>query len=210
MDIEGIFTRIYRENGWFQADTVSGSGSAIFNTVAIREELPIVIQELGVRSILDIPCGDCHWMKELNLPIEHYMGADIVKEIIDTNRQHITDKRYQFFHWDITQTSLPTVDFVLCRDCLVHFALSDAQRTIENILRSRSRYFATTTFPSVMSNMDIVTGDWRPINLLKAPFHFPEPMRLIKEHHLWHGEEHTDKSLGVWRVEDLTSLFRGR
>ena len=39
-----------------------------------------------VRSILDAPCGDFYWMKEVALCDIDYIGADIVEEIIARDR----------------------------------------------------------------------------------------------------------------------------
>jgi hypothetical protein len=35
-----------------------------------------------VKSLLDIPCGDFHWMRRVNLQGLSYVGADIVRELI--------------------------------------------------------------------------------------------------------------------------------
>jgi hypothetical protein len=47
--------------------------------------MPVLVEELGVRTFLDIPCGDFYWMKEVKLGVELYIGADIVSEAIDSN-----------------------------------------------------------------------------------------------------------------------------
>jgi len=31
------------------------------------------------------------------------------------------------------------------------------------------------------NNEDIITGEWMPINLMKLPFSFPDPVRIIDE-----------------------------
>ena len=45
-----------------------------------------MLNQLDAKSMLDIPCGDFHWMKEIELPLDHYMGADIVKPLIEENQ----------------------------------------------------------------------------------------------------------------------------
>jgi hypothetical protein len=59
---ERLFTNIYRSNHWGGADSVSGGGSDLEQTSALRAALPGVLQRLGVRTLLDAPCGDFHWM----------------------------------------------------------------------------------------------------------------------------------------------------
>src|SRR5215213_5906369 len=75
------FTDIYRRNLWGEAESVSGSGSTMAETEDIRGYLPELLQRLGARSLLDIPCGDFHWMKTVDLGIDRYIGADIVPEL---------------------------------------------------------------------------------------------------------------------------------
>jgi hypothetical protein len=58
----------------------------------------------------------------------------------------------------------------------------------------------TTTFPGCASNEDIVTGDWRPLNLQLAPFNLPAPDLLINEQCTEGGNLFADKSLGLWRL----------
>ena len=71
---------------------------------------------------------------------------------------------------------LPAADLVLCRDCLPHFSLRDARRALENIVASGSTFLLTTTFTDRQANQDIRTGDFRALNLERAPFALPSPL----------------------------------
>jgi hypothetical protein len=51
-------------------------------------------------------------------------------------------------------------------------------------------------------NHDILTGQYRPINLLLRPFFFPEPVRMIYED-VPEGEINTGKTLSLWKVSDI-------
>jgi len=79
--IEKIFTDIYDENRWGDKESRSGPGSTLAQTEAIRSKLPEILEEFHIHSILDIPCGDFNWIKEVNLDSISYIGADIVKKI---------------------------------------------------------------------------------------------------------------------------------
>ena len=61
----------------------------------------------------------------------------------------------------------------------------------------------TTTFAGPRENVDITDGDWRPLNLEKAPFHLPPPLATINEECTEEGGAYADKSIGVWRIDDL-------
>src|SRR5262249_226159 len=104
---------------------------------------------------------------------------------------------------DVTSDKLPGADIILSRDLLVHLSFRDIAAALENFKQSMSEYLLTTTFPRTTRNIDILSGDWRPINLQLPPFNFPEPLRLINENCTEHGGRYADKSLGLWKLDDL-------
>jgi 2-polyprenyl-3-methyl-5-hydroxy-6-metoxy-1,4-benzoquinol methylase len=175
--MEQLFTDIYNRNTWGSAESRSGHGSNLQNTVALRAALPTIVAGLGVRTLLDIPCGDFWWMKEVRLRGVTYTGADIVKPLIKTNHDLYSSDARRFINLDITQDDLPRADLIVCRDCLVHFSDEDVWRALANLKRSGSKYLLTTTFTARAQNRDIETGLWRPLNLQIAPFNFPPPLR---------------------------------
>jgi hypothetical protein len=65
-------------------ESVSGHGSTIDATEGIRRELPKLFAKFHVKSLLDIPCGDCNWIKGWIWPsFDLYLGADIVDELVE-------------------------------------------------------------------------------------------------------------------------------
>jgi len=96
---------------------------------------------------------------------------------------------------------LPQIDAVLCRDCLVHLSFTDAHAALANVARSGAKWLLTTSFSSIKRNDDIVTGQWRPLNLMLPPFNLPKPAKRIAENCT--ETEFTDKLLGVWPIADL-------
>ena len=200
---EAVFSRRYRHGGWQGDESFSGGGSSEAQTRAVRATLPELVRETGARSFLDIPCGDFHWMSGVDLGVERYIGADIVEELVDENRRRYTDDTREFVKLDLARDAIPEVDIIFCRDCLVHLSSSEILDAIRNIVRSGSRYLVTTTFAECQENAEILTGEWRPLNLEKAPFHFPAPLRLIDEECSEYGGRYADKNLGVWRIADL-------
>jgi hypothetical protein len=198
-----IFRDIFVDNTWGSEISHSGTGSDLTQTAAIREELPQLLHDLNVQSMLDIPCGDFHWMQKLALDID-YTGGDVVPELIERNNERFGNERRRFMTVDIAAGELPRVDLVFCRDLLVHFSFVDALRAIENLKRSGSTYLLTTTFVDRTENSDIETGQWRPLNLRLPPFSLPPPLRVINERCTeGGGTDWADKSLGLWRLADL-------
>lgn len=199
---EAIFEDYYDKNFWGDAQSKSGPGSSDEETRRVREALPTLFRQLGVASLLDAPCGDFHWMQTVDLAGIDYTGGDIVSRMITDNQARYGNESRRFFHCDLTKTPLPRADLVLCRDCLFHLSFPDAQAAIANIVASGSTYLLTTTHPATVENMPILTGDYRSLNLTRAPFNFPEPMRLIYEREDA-GFADVDKALGLWKIADL-------
>ena len=197
-----IFRNIYNSNYWGNSDSRSGAGSDLKQTDVIRRELPELFEEFNVRTMVDIPCGDWHWMKEVAFDID-YIGADIVPELIQLNQELYGNDSRRFMTLDLTKDVLPRVDLVFSRDVLVHLSFNDIFSAFHNIKHSDSKYFLTTTFTARDSNIDIPTGHWRPLNLQKAPFNLPEPLMLINENCTEGDGSWGDKSLGLWMVRDL-------
>jgi SAM-dependent methyltransferase len=199
---EEVFGDIYHSNFWANSDSRSGAGSDLVQTEVIRRKLPTLIKELGVKTMLDIPCGDWHWMKEADLKTD-YIGADIVPEMVSRNKELYSNDRCQFMVLNLIKDDLPKVDMIFSRDVLVHLSFEDIFSALHNIQSSGSSYLLTTTFTGRDSNIDIKTGDWRTLNLQLTPFNFPEPVKIINEGCTQFNGDYSDKSLGLWKIQDL-------
>lgn len=198
-----IFTDIYRENRWGDPDSRSGGGSNLGATGVVRAALPGLLQRYDVRSMLDIPCGDFFWLRTLDLPLERYIGADIVAPLVEETAAKYATANRSFVTLDLREDLLPKVDLIFCRDCLVHLTTHDVFRALGAIMISRSRYLLTTTFPTREANSDQKTGDWQPLNLQRGPYYFPPPLELIDEQYTGDQGQYADKSLGLWDIEAL-------
>jgi len=84
----------------------------------------------------------------------------------------------------------------------VHLSFRDIGKTLKNLKRSKIEYVVTTTFPATTANSDIVTGDWRPLNVEAAPLRFPKPIKIISEGTKYGA--YGEKCMGVWRTSDLS------
>ncbi|MCX5921937.1 MAG: class I SAM-dependent methyltransferase, partial [Candidatus Dependentiae bacterium] len=186
--LENACTDVYNKainNYWGVNESASGPGSTLEQTKTIRDGVAKVVKTFNVRSVLDIPCGDFNWMKHVDLDGVVYIGADLVKPMIEENNKRYKDENRTFMQLDVTQDELPHVDLIFCRDLLVHLSVEDIIKAIKNFKRSGAKYVLTTTF--VGRNRDVnyqissIYG-WRPIDLQKAPFNFPTPELIINEH----------------------------
>jgi hypothetical protein len=198
-----VFSVIHRQKAWGDCESVSGPGSGIIRTSALRDQIPRLLEELGVRTLLDAGCGDFNWLKEVDLDLDSYIGVDVVEELVVELGRKYANERRRFLNLDITCDRLPQADLILCRDCLVHLSFSQISAALRNFKRSNSTYLLTTTFIRFVDNADIAMGEWRPINLQEPPFNFPAPLRLIDEKRSESGEAYSDKHLGLWELKDI-------
>lgn len=192
---EDIFEAIYFTNYWAGKESRSGSGSDSKQVKTTQKFLEIIINEYNIASMLDIPCGDFNWMKDVKLPIGFdYTGADVVGMIIEDNKQ-----KYPFSYFkklDIVSDELPKgFDLIFCRDLLGHLSHKETVAAITNIKKAKPRYLIATTFPTVEKNPHIRTGQWRPINLEHYGL---KPVLLFNEGLINEKGINVDKNLGFY------------
>ena len=204
LDLAARFERIAQTNLWGAATSASGLGSETAATAAIREALPGLLQRLGARSLLDAPCGDAGWIMDCVQGLD-YTGVDIVPSLIEANdlRARRIEITARFLTADITRDALPGADVILCRDCLVHLSFDNTRRAVARFRASGARWLLTTTFPEWEINSDCEDGDWRALNMQRAPFGWPTPVELINERCDEGAGGWRDKSLGLWLIADL-------
>jgi SAM-dependent methyltransferase len=201
--VQDTFTFIYNSNHWSGQRSISGNGSDFIQTETIRKQLPELILQIKIRTMLDLPCGDFNWMQTVDLKLDHYIGGDIVPELIEQNQKKYGNAKREFRVLDIIRDSLPTTDLIFCRDCFVHLSNEHILKALNNIKKSGTKYLLTTTFTECETNQDITTGDWRIIHLEKDPFCLPRPLLIISENCTEGNGTYADKSLGLWAVTDV-------
>lgn len=201
-----VFEEIYDTNLWRSDESHSGEGSTLEATRKIREALPSIVSEYKIKSLLDIPCGDYNWMRQVPLNC-HYTGADVVEPLIQANKEKYTTERVDFEVIDLTKGPIPKVDLIFSKDCLQHLSNESVHKAIENILASDATYLLITNYPKTWRNYDIYDGDYRALNLMIAPFHFPKPLTTISENVKLEGVE-PDKTMNLYRIADLRTHFK--
>ena len=198
-----VFQQIAATNYWKGEQSVSGTGSDPRQTAVIRVEIPRLLARYAVRSMLDAPCGDFAWLRDVALPVDRFVGADIVPAFVERLQGEFANAQRSFQVADLVSDALPRVELILCRDCLVHLPYADITRAVENFRASGATWLLTTTFPGRAGNRDITVGRWRPLDLQSAPFHWPAPTDVILEQCTENEGRYADKSLALWRLADL-------
>lgn len=199
--VEEIFTETFRNRYWRSKESVSGRGAELGQTAVLRAGLPALLRQYGIRSLLDLPCGDFNWMQHVDLQGIYYTGGDIVETLVAQNQEKYGNAHRTFRRLDLLSDALPDADCILVRDCLVHFSLAHIGQALDNLKKSNITYLLTTSFPGTKKNEDIQTGHWRTINLQLAPFYFPEPLATLNEACTEENGAFADKSICLWKIE---------
>lgn len=196
-DLQGIFTEIYNNNAWASDESRSGGGSEMARTAEIRTILPQFIEEFDIKRMLDAGCGDTNWLPDLRC---QYEGCEIVPDLVKYNQakyaKHNNSSKFKFtfFQADLVRDAFHAYDLIVCRTVLFHLSLANISLALENFRRSGSSFLMATTHPAVEINRDIDDGNWRRVNLMKAPFNLPKPIEL------WVDGPGSDGYIGVWNL----------
>ncbi len=136
------FERVYRYNCWEGELSRSGPGSEGEFANQKIEIIKNIIINHNISSILDLGCGDFHWMKEIMPIIDRYHGVDIVSELIKNNKKQFQNQHVSFQCLDICRSeeqkliSLTKVDLVLCLDVFGHLLNKEVGLLLELILNN--------------------------------------------------------------------------
>lgn len=197
------FSTIYRKRLWTSKESISGTGSTLENTNELREKLPSLISKYNIESIVDSPCGDFNWFKEIINDLEiNYTGVDIVEELIRKNIEQYSSYNINFKVGNICKDRLPSCDLLIVRDCLFHLSHKDINEFLLNISDLDYKYLLTTSFNTDdnFKNSDIISGSFRIINIFKSPYHFNRTKLLdIINDDLPHG----NKKLILFHKDDV-------
>jgi SAM-dependent methyltransferase len=194
------FSAVYENRVWLNGrstGSLSGFGSELENTETLRQHLGGLLKSLKTQSLLDIGCGDFTWMKEVAFPCR-YTGVDIVHDVIASNDTLYRSEQRSFQVMDATRDPLPQADTILCREMLFHLSFRDIWCLVENIRKSGSSFLIATNDHDIKYNADILSGDFRLLNLAKPPFRFPRPELSIPDDQVSRG-----RVLAVWSVSEL-------
>jgi len=181
-----VFTSIYKSNHWVQNGSklpnefvsVSGHGSNI-NTEQHKllvKNFTNIIKNYKINSILDMPCGDFLWIKEIiNKYHIKYLGIDIVEELIKKNLKRYKASNINFENKDILDYKENIYfDLIIIRDLFIHINNSQIHQILNNLKKLKYKYLALTSYNN-KKNSDVIIGKHRKINLLISPFNIKKP-----------------------------------
>lgn len=198
---ENSFTKIYAKNLWGKHSDgrkfYSGPGTVNENTKLYIETLSNFIQKNKIKTVFEVGCGDFSIMKQLLPTLDvHYLGADIVKDLINFNARNFGTNKIDFIHVDaVVESELPQADLCIIRQVLQHLSNKD----ILAILKKLKHYkfiIITEHIPihPVVKNSDKSSGTRIRLDKRKPSgvFFDAPPFKLEHEILLKYREDHAN------------------
>ena len=164
-------------------ETTCGPGSTLVATRNVRDWLPGALERLGVKTLLDAPCGDRNWIRLVDLPCA-YVG-------VDEEPAHVAAAGLygaSVHQMDIRSDDLPECDAILSRDFFQHLSMADAELALANMRRTGAAWIITTCHGR--PGPDCKNGEFRYIDLRSE---WGRPVDSVEDGK--HG-----RILGVWEL----------
>lgn len=206
--LEDRFSEIYEKNLWASKESPSGLGSELAATETLSGWLVENIPSLRIKTFVDAPCGDFNWMQHvLKFVNVDYLGLDIVPSLIESNNKAYSSPSIRFEVANICHDALPACDMIMVRDCLFHLSYDDINRFLINLSGVNYEYLLTTTHViENLVNSDIISGDFRQIDLFSSPFNFKRENVLVRIPDVRTGESVSREMILVKKVFVPTSV----
>lgn len=216
---QAIFTQIYHDHAWAGGDeTRSGSGSTLQSTKNTVPLLMDFLAEHKIRDLVDIGCGDGHWMLKIIPNLLRYRGFDIVPDLISSNTDRAQDLGLGNASYDVlnpVEVVPPKGDAILFRDVAIHLPNELIISCLRNFVASSSTFLITTEFPDEPDsspfygriNGPVRLGGYRRIDFSRPPFMLPEPLARIPDNVVLNddaiSESHANRVLSVFKIADI-------
>jgi len=188
--MEAIFTNIYEKSIWGNNNNddykgSSGDGSGLeYNQFTYVPFLKTFIAEKNIQSVVDLGCGDfrCGPLIYDDLDVS-YSGYDAYSKVIDHNSNTNSTQKYKFVHLDFfnKKEEIETGDMCILKDVIQHWSVHDIHQFLDYLTESKKfKYILIVNCcHQPYDNIDIVTGDWRPLGCDFYPLKKYNPKKLF-------------------------------
>ena len=126
----------------------------------------------GVRSVVDLGCGDWQFSRHMDWSGIDYLGVDVSKVVLETARQ-FARPGIAFRALDAVTEALPRADLLIAKDVLQHWGNADILALLPKLSAYRYALVTNGFLPdeAERTNADMAAGFfYRPVDLQKAPF----------------------------------------
>ncbi|HVQ84647.1 MAG TPA: hypothetical protein VMS84_07835 [Mycobacterium sp.] len=178
-----------RPDEFGNTETANGPGATLAQTENLREILPEIFKRYGIKTVLDVGCGDWNWMSKVDLSgLDLYMGWDVEPSFIEANTDNYGNPHIQFAATSLlTCEVMPPVDCILARHVLIHFPNDEITKVLDKMRACGARYLLTSHWEDG-SNEDYEPEGlaWRgymerALDMEAPPFNLPTRIEAIHE-----------------------------
>lgn len=183
--------QVYKKNLWGENESKFYSGYGSHDSEIVNPYLNAVTSFLTSFQeplvVCDLGCGDFNVGKQLVQHSKKYKAVDIVKDLIEHNKQKYKADNLEFYCLDIAVDDLPPGDCVLLKQVLQHLSNAEVQGIV-NKLADYNYVILTEHLPhgDFLPNKDIISGQGirlkkkSGLDLLAPPFN----LEIKEEKHL--------------------------
>jgi SAM-dependent methyltransferase len=200
-------------------ETANGPGATLAQTEALRELLPVIFARYGVKTVLDVGCGDWNWMSHVDLDGIDYTGWDVEESMIAADSEQFVGRNNARFAVQslLTAESIPKVDLILARHVLIHFPNDEIVKVLDKMRASGAKYLLTSHWPGG-SNEDYEPEGFawrgymeRALNMEAPPFNLPARVEAIHEPAADAGVLMTEHELALYELQEtaIVGTVRG-
>jgi len=214
--VQQAFEEVYQDERWGNG-IGSGEGADPKLTAPYRNLLQEFINKKGIKSVVDLGCGDWQFTQLIDWSGINYTGVDVVPSLINELNQRFGSENVCFVHGNLLTCSLPSADLLLCKDVLQHLSNEMIQQFLPRlrcfkyaILTNDRRQYHLASWRNLWNlrpvditkpYSDIPAGGYRPVRLREAPFNLEA--RVIKTIKMWHSNGMHEKEVLFWENKEL-------
>ena len=150
----------------------SGSGSSAYHTIKYKAFLETFILENGVKSILDIGCGDWQFARFVNFGPGVYFGYDVVGDVVQRNLETFGSASRIFRMMPNNLAELPACDLLIMKDVLQHLSNAKISRFVTDLFPRARFCLITNSYEKLNTpqNIDVFDGEFRCLDLTAPPY----------------------------------------
>jgi len=204
------FRSIYRDHVW-RGQSRSGAGSDPGPTLRYRRLLKGFFRQRGIRSVVDVGCGDWTSSQLIDWSGIDYLGLDVVPEVVESNRERYARPGIRFDVTDLANdVDLPSADLAICKEVLQHLPNAAVERFLANLSSYKMAILVNDCQgnfvgnwrtlwqgqPFSGTNKDILPGGYRPLKLRESPFNLDSEVML--RYRCGFGEHQWTKEVLLW------------
>nr|WP_294526044.1 class I SAM-dependent methyltransferase [uncultured Rhodopila sp.] len=134
-----VFTRVYAEQMWGSGPGgfYSGPGSDREAAQPYADFVLDFITRNGIRSVVDLGCGDFRVGRMIARDSITYIGVDVVEPLIEDNIRQYGSDTIHFACLDISADRLPDGDLCLVREVFQHVSNAEISATLAKLRQYR-------------------------------------------------------------------------